>query len=41
MESGIEPEKELEARERFVREIRSPIEGGISPARELEERLRS
>ncbi|WVY94438.1 hypothetical protein V8G54_033526 [Vigna mungo] len=41
MESGMEPEKELEARERFVREIRSPREEGISPARELEERLRS
>ncbi|WVZ13581.1 hypothetical protein V8G54_011147 [Vigna mungo] len=37
----IRAEKELEARERFVREIRSSREEGISPARESEERLRS
>lgn len=39
-DSRIGPVSELEARERFWREVKLPMVGGIVSLRELEERLR-
>ncbi|RDX65331.1 hypothetical protein CR513_56020, partial [Mucuna pruriens] len=39
-ESGTDPEKEFEAKERAFREIKSPMEEGISPFSPLEERFK-
>lgn len=41
IESGTDPEKELEARERFVSEIKSPNWEGISPESALCERFKN
>lgn len=40
IEPGMDPENELEAKDRFFNEIKLPMEGGISPWNSFEERFK-
>ncbi|KAL6978592.1 hypothetical protein U1Q18_020258 [Sarracenia purpurea var. burkii] len=41
IDSGIEPDKELEAKDTFWRDNKSPIEVGISPSSPFDERFKN